>query len=130
MKGIAKAFLKKFTFWGVLGFAAITLAGLYAGGEALKAMASAYLLSMLFVGSVIIVLQKLDAGDNKRFYRVFLITISARFVLVLVAILFVLLVTKIHQIYFTVSFIISYIFHSVNEIIFINKTLENELQNK
>lgn len=52
--------------------------------------------------------------------------LGVRFIVVLVALVVVLETIKIHQIYFTVSFIISYIFHSVIEMILINKLLETD----
>lgn len=115
---------QKFSFLVAGGFVFILLAGFFLGIEALWAFTAAYLLSTLFVGSNFLVIRGLDTDDHKQFNRVFFISIAVRFLLVTAALVFILGATEIHQIYFTVSFIISYIFHSVNEIIFINKILE------
>lgn len=104
----------------------VLLPGTLAGWEFLYAFGLAYLLSYLFVGSNFIAIGKIDLNDHKKFYRFFLISLAARFLFMIAALVFVLEVIKIHQIFFTVSFIISYIFHSVIEIIFINKILETD----
>lgn len=84
-----------------------------------------YLLSFLFVISNLYVVRRLDLGDPGRFLKVFFTAIAVRFAVVLICFVGVLAFLKIDQILFTVSFIISYIFHSIIEIIFINKILEN-----
>jgi len=48
-----------------------------------------------------------------------------RFVLVLALFVLILILTKIDELSFTVSFIISYILHSVNEVIFLNQKLSD-----
>ena len=87
-----------------------------------------YLLSFLFVASNFFVIRQIDTEGQKKFLKHFFGSLVARFVLVLSAFALVLVAIKIDQILFTVSFIISYILHSVIEVIFINKILENENQ--
>lgn len=89
-------------------------------------MALAYLLSFLFVASYYPVLRNFRKERHKLFYRRFLTILSLRFVFVLIMLVVILTVTKFHQIYFTVSFIILYILHSVIEIILINKILQTD----
>lgn len=84
-----------------------------------------YLLSFLFVLSNFSLLSRMNLEEHKKILKRFFITIFGRFAMVLIAYAAVLLFVNINQIFFTVSFIISYIFHSVIEIIFINKILEN-----
>lgn len=48
-----------------------------------------------------------------------------RFILVLALFVLILILTKIDELSFTVSFIISYILHSVNEVIFLNQKLSD-----
>lgn len=84
-----------------------------------------YLLSFFFVASNFLVVKRLELGEHGRFLKVFFTSLIVRFVLVLVCFVAVLAFLKIDQILFTVSFIIFYIFHSIIEIIFINKILEN-----
>lgn len=87
-----------------------------------------YMLSFLFVASNFFVIRQIDTEGQKKFLKYFFGSLVARFVLVLTAFALVLVAIKIDQILFTVSFIISYILHSVIEVIFINKILENENQ--
>ncbi|MDX1617676.1 MAG: hypothetical protein R3224_02745 [Balneolaceae bacterium] len=88
-------------------------------------LAAGYLLSYLFVASNFFVIRKIELGDQKKFLKIFFASLVVRFVLVVAGFVSVLAVTNFNQIFFTVSFIISYIFHSIIEIIFINKILEN-----
>ena len=84
----------------------------------------AHLISLVFVASIFIVVRNIRKQSHKRFYRQFLIIFSLRFVLVVGVLTLVLMIIKFHQIYFTVSFIISYILHSVIEIFSINQILQ------
>lgn len=115
-------------FAGISGgvFILILPAGFLLDAPGFYAIVLGYLLSFLFVGSNLLVVRKLDLEDHQRFYRIFFISVSLRFILVVASIVFVLKMIKIQQIYFTVSFIISYIFHSIIEIIFINKILKTD----
>jgi len=83
-------------------------------------------LSFIFVASNFFVVRHIRKKPHKIFYRRFIISMAVRFIFVLTVLLLVLKVTKFHQIYFTVSFIISYILHSVIEIILINKILQTD----
>lgn len=107
-------------FLVLLGVVYLTI-GMY-----LFAATIAYLLSFLFVSSNFFVIRNIHRTEESKFYRKFFISLAVRFILVLVGLVLILKGTKIHQIYFTVSFIISYIFHSVIEIISINKILETD----
>lgn len=118
--------LKEFLGFSLIAFL-ILLAGTYLTVQSyLLAAVLAYLLSFLFVSSNFFVIRKIKGSDQSKFYWQFFISIGLRFILILVALVLVLKTIKIHQIYFTVSFIISYIFHSVIEIISINKILETD----
>ncbi len=63
--------------------------------------------------------------SERNYFRVYFLGIAIRFVLVIALFIWIIIYGKIDQISFTVSFIISYIFHSVIEIILINKKLTN-----
>ena len=84
----------------------------------------AYLLSFLFVGSNFAVIKNIKKESQATFYRRFLMAMALRLILVLAAIAAILAATGFHQISFTVSFIISYIFHSVIQIFTIEKLLQ------
>ncbi|MDZ7773428.1 MAG: hypothetical protein U5K31_11920 [Balneolaceae bacterium] len=122
------AYFYHFLSWCAAGALLPLAAWLMLGPEALLPAAVAYLLSFLFTGSNFAVILKIGVDSDRRFYRIFLVSIALRFLLVLGAIYLALAVVKFHHIYFTVSFIISYLFHSVIEIIFLNKTLETEAE--
>ena len=93
--------------------------------ESVLGLIYGYLLSFLFVLSNFFVVKRLNMDEHGEFLKVFFASLAIRFVLVLTCFATVLALLKIDQILFTVSFIISYIFHSIIEIIFINKILEN-----
>lgn len=125
---MGRSYLQSFLAWSGAGLL-ISLAGFsWLGGEALTAALTAYLLSFVFTGSNYVVIRKINTGSDTYFYRIFLVSLALRFLLVLAALYLALKVIKFHHIYFTVSFVISYIFHSVIEIIFLNKTLETETE--
>jgi len=92
-----------------------------------KAMAifSGYFLSTIFVLSSAWVVDYFGRADNNVFMKAFFLSTIIRFVFILLAFGILLSVTKIHEIFFTVSFIISYLFQSVTEMIFINKILRS-----
>lgn len=116
-----KNLLKWFLAAGILTIG--TLAVL----EVQKAMAliSGYFLSTIFVLSSAWVVDYFGKADNSAFMKAFLLSTVIRFAFVLLSFGILLSVTKIHEIFFTVSFIISYLFHSVTEMIYINKILRS-----
>lgn len=87
------------------------------------AVSSAYLLSFSFVVSSTLIVTKFWNSDSSTFLKAFILSIPVRFFVVLVTFILLLVITKIDEIYFTVSFIISYLYHSITETIFINKIL-------
>lgn len=87
------------------------------------AVLSGTLLSAIFVISSAWILDTFSSTDNRMFVQVFFFSTAIRFVLVLILFGILIGVTKINEIYFTVSFIISYLYNSVTEMIFINKIL-------
>jgi len=88
------------------------------------AVSSAYLLSFGFVVSSTLIVTKFWNSDSSTFLKAFILSIPVRFFVVLVSFILLLVITKIDEIYFTVSFIISYLYHSITETIFINKILK------
>ncbi|PWN06248.1 hypothetical protein [Rhodohalobacter mucosus] len=63
--------------------------------------------------------------DDAHFAPVFLAGLLLRFLIVLSLFLVLILTEKFDQFSFTVGFLISYIFHSVNDVILLNKKLTN-----
>lgn len=88
------------------------------------AVISGFFLSLVFVISSTIIVEKFWNSDEPTFFKAFILSIPLRFFFVLTTFAVLLLVTKIDEIYFTVSFIISYLYHSITETIFINKILQ------
>lgn len=121
-------YLRNFLFYSGIGLLVMAAGFSFVGTGALAASLAAYLLSFTFTGSNYAVIRKIGVKSHKRFYRIFLVSLAIRFTVVLALFVFILKVVEIHHIYFTVSFIISYIFHSVIEIIYLHKTLETETE--
>lgn len=63
--------------------------------------------------------------DDAQFAPVFLAGLLLRFLMILSLFLILILSEKFDQFSFTVGFLISYIFHSVNDVILLNKKLTN-----
>lgn len=61
-----------------------------------------------------------------QFNKIFFFSLVGRFFSVLIIIAILLGATKIDEIYFTVSFIISYLCNSITEMIFFNKILDKK----
>ncbi|MEP1306795.1 MAG: hypothetical protein ABJK11_10470 [Balneola sp.] len=85
-----------------------------------------FLLSVIFVFSSTWVMDNFWNADSKLFVKVFFFSMVIRFILVLAALGILLGMTKIDEIYFTVSFIISYLYQSITEMIFFNQLLQNK----
>ncbi|MBO6793752.1 MAG: hypothetical protein JJ895_07575 [Balneolaceae bacterium] len=83
-----------------------------------------YLISFVFVFVSVVALERTWKLNDNTFMNVFWGTLFARFVGIIIVLIIIYGATKIDEIYFTVSFIISYLCHSITEIIFINKILE------
>lgn len=82
------------------------------------------MLSSVFVISSGWVLESFQNTDSTLFIKVYIFSIAIRFLVVLLLFGILLGTTKIDEIYFTVSFIISYLCQSVTEMILINKILQ------
>ncbi|NGP86864.1 hypothetical protein [Fodinibius halophilus] len=121
-----RGILYRFLSLSAMAFFFVMVAGYMLAKEALALVIIANLVSFIFVGSNYYVVKKIRQDSADSFYRKFYLTFGLRFLLVIAALVVVLKAIKIHQIHFTVSFIFSYIFHSVIEIISINKILETD----
>jgi hypothetical protein len=93
------------------------------------AVLAGFFLSLVFVISSTIIVDKFWNSDEPTFFKAFILSIPLRFFFVLTVFAVLLLVTKIDEIFFTVSFIISYLYHSITETIFINKILKKGSSN-
>jgi hypothetical protein len=88
------------------------------------AVVTGILLSSVFVVSSGWILEAFQNADGSLFIQVYIFSIAIRFIVVLLLFGILLATTKIDEIYFTVSFIISYLCQSVTEMILINKFLQ------
>ena len=116
----------KFIWNSIIAFLFILGITFFFGQQYYPAVSIGFLLGFIFVGSNIFVIKRIKTDKSSNFITRFYLSLGIRFLLVIVALVVILKTIKIHQIYFTVSFIISYIFHSVIEIILINKLLETD----
>lgn len=85
------------------------------------AVVSGALLSSIFVMSSAWVIHTFSERESGTFVKIFFGAMGIRFLLTLAVFILLLKETKIDEIYFTVSFIISYLCQSVTEMIFLNK---------
>lgn len=122
---LVKKYLKKLLTLGTAGLLFLSASLFLLSHNAALGIVVGYALSFIFVASNFLIVRKIELKDQNEFLTLFFVSITLRFILVLLCFAVVLTVVKIDQILFTISFIISYIFHSVIEIIFINKVLEN-----
>ena len=88
------------------------------------AVAAGVMLSSVFVVSSGWILEKFENTEGSLFIKVYVFSIAIRFLIVLTLFIILLATTKIDEIYFSVSFIISYLCQSVTEMILINKFLQ------
>jgi hypothetical protein len=106
-----------------LGLAFAGIVALLLPQNALTGWITGYLLGFLAVLlhlAVVFYTQKLD---DERFILTYFTGIATRFLIVLILFTGGLVIIKIDQISFTLSFIISYILHSVIEVIIVNKVI-------
>ncbi|MEQ8523068.1 hypothetical protein [Gracilimonas sp.] len=114
----------KNTLW-ISGFLML-LSGVFfiVGEQEGIAVVTGVMLSCVFVISSAWVFDTFRETKTSTFIKIFFFSTAIRFLLVLILFGILLGVTKIDEIYFTVSFIISYLCQSVTEMIFINKILQ------
>lgn len=116
----------KFLWYSLIGFLILLGIIFLLSPKYYPAVSVGFFLSFVFVGSNFFVIKQIKTEKSSNLLRRFYLSLGIRFLLVLVALVVILKTIKIHQISFTVSFIISYIFHSVIEIILITKLLETD----
>ncbi len=85
-----------------------------------------YLLGLLAVTSHLVNSSTLSRVGDHHFFRLFYLTMVIRFALVLILFSVFILLTKIDEIFFTLTFIISYLFHSVIDAVIVNKTYSTD----
>ncbi|WP_171032773.1 ATP synthase subunit I [Fodinibius saliphilus] len=126
MERTFQGILSQFILLSAVALCCVAISTIMLTKDALLMSIIANLLSFFFVGSNFFVFKKIREDSSDSFYRKFYLSFGLRFLFVIAALVVALKAIKIHQIHFTVSFIFSYIFHSVIEIISINKILETD----
>lgn len=92
------------------------------------AILSGFILSSIFVLSSAWVIEEFWGVDSIVFTKIYFFSMAIRMLLIIVVMGILLGLTKIDEIFFTVSLIISYLYQSVKEMIFINKILLKKKQ--
>lgn len=85
-----------------------------------------YLLGLFAVAIHLVTSLFTNQKNDVSFFRSYYVSLFIRFLIICTLFIFILTMIKIDELSFTVSFIISYLFHSVNEVIFLNQKLSNE----
>lgn len=91
---------------------------------------SGVLLSAVSIHVSAWVLEAFWDAEWNQFNKIFFFSLIGRFFIVVLILGILLGATKIDEIYFTVSFIISYLCYSITEMIFFNKILEKKSSQK
>ena len=107
----------------VSGVVIATVAGLFMPLHTAIGWAAGYILGMLAVAMHVLIVWLINDFDKRNFIGRYYLGIFFRFLLTLGLFTSLLILTEIEHFSFTLSFIISYIFHSVNEVIFLNQKL-------
>ena len=124
-----KTMIKKLAKFNVIPLTLALMSPFFLPIDPAVAVICGFLLSLIFIFSSAWVLDNFWNADSKLFLKVFFFSMVIRFILVLAAMGILLGLTKIDEIYFTVSFIISYLYQSITEMIFFNQLLQNKSSN-
>jgi len=119
--------LKKNIYRTVLaGFTVLLFSLLFTEYQKAAAILIGYFLGLSAVLAHLLFIKQTKHLDVSDFQRLYFISILIRFLLICLIFVALIIFTKIDELGFTVSFIISYIFHSVIEIILLNKQLTSQ----
>lgn len=94
--------------------------------EASLSVLAGFALGFIFVLTSAWVHIKFLQLEEERFTKLFYRSILLRFFFIIGFLIIILSLSKIDEMYFTVSFIISYLYNSVAEMILFNQTLTNK----
>ncbi len=94
--------------------------------EASVSVLAGFGLGFIFVLTSAWVHSKFLHLEEERFTKFFYRSILIRFFFIVIFLIIILSLSKIDELYFTVSFIISYLYNSVAEMILFNQTLTNK----
>jgi hypothetical protein len=121
---------RKFFSIVLIAGAVLALVFLFLPVNAAVAIYSGYMLSSIFSVSGLFVIDRFFDAEQPLFVKAFFFSLFIRFFLVLGVLALLLAVTKIDEIYFTVSFLISYLCQSVTEMVFFNISLQRHSNQK
>ncbi len=112
---------KKELITAVSGVVIATAAGLFMPLHTAIGWAAGYILGMIAVAMHVLIVWLINDFDKRNFIGRYYLGIFFRFLLTLGLFTSLLILTEIEHFSFTLSFIISYIFYSVIDMILINK---------
>lgn len=108
------------------GGALLLLILLFTARQYATGMIIGYFLGLSVVLAHLLFIRRTKNLGEADFQKLYFISIFVRFFFVCLIFVALIIFTKIDELGFTVSFIISYIFHSVIEIILLNKQLTSQ----
>ncbi|HCD51151.1 MAG TPA: hypothetical protein DEQ34_01790 [Balneolaceae bacterium] len=115
---------KKYWVAQILPVTALLITFFFAS-DRLIAIGAGYLISTLFVFAAVFVVERFWNVNDEQFLQIYFFAMAIRFLIVLISFAVLVFLLKFDEIYFTVSFIISYLYQSVIEIILFQKSLHN-----
>ncbi len=108
------------------GLSVLILILLFAARQYTVSIIIGYFLGLSAVLSHLLFISYTKNLEESKFQKLYFISIFIRFFIVCLIFVALIIFTKIDELGFTVSFIISYIFHSVIEIILLNRQLTSQ----
>jgi len=108
------------------GFLLFLIAILFSPSYSMPAITAGYLLGLVSVLLHFAFLAYIKKRPDNSFLTLYYLSLLPRLLVICAVFVILIIFTKIDEIGFTVSFIISYIFHSVNEIILLNRQLSSK----
>lgn len=108
------------------GFSVLMLILLFVARQYTVSIITGYILGLFAVLSHLLFISYTKNLEESNFRKLYFISIFIRFFIVCLIFVALIIFTKIDELGFTVSFIISYIFHSVIEIILLNRQLTSQ----
>ena len=119
-----------FSKWSISLGILLVLISLTFSADIAMALGAGYFLGSISLIISCWVIDHFRDSSSKVFMRVFFRSLIIRFIATLSLFAIIIDLTKIDEIYFTVSFIISYLCQSVTEMIFYNKILQRNSSKK
>lgn len=121
-----KEYIKKFIITAAIMGAGASIIFYIAFSTSFTIFFTAYLIGFVLIGSNLLLLNKIGLGGGNHFLRWFMGSLVIRFIGAIMTVLVGIKILNSHEILFTVSFIFSYLCHSVIEIFYLNSYLKTD----